>query len=327
MQNRRSGSIMKKTWSAMLTVVMIFSFIFVAGASNAAETKALKDSKIGLSIHFKTDDYGVICSEGFESACEKAGVGTYTVLDANSDASKQLSDIESFIAQKYDAIVVSPVDDQAVKDVINKATAQGILVAVITTVPGANVVCTVEAGNYEFSAEVAEKLCEKMGYKGKVALMDIPTTLWRTGKRLQAFQDVIAKYSDMEVVAVEKKMLPDEAKATAENLLTAYPDLGGIFGTFSNVTYGAGAAARDMNRKEVVCGGVDADMSILNLMKGGWIYAVAAQFPDTHGIMGAEVVIDALQGKTVPAETHAKYKIYVQGEEEACATEVWRKTL
>ncbi|GHS93693.1 hypothetical protein AGMMS50276_04780 [Synergistales bacterium] len=310
---------MKKVLLVVLAVAMLFAF---QGVSDAKE---LKDAKIGLSVHFKTDDYGVICSKGFEDTCKAAGVGTYTVLDANSDAQKQLSDIESFIAQKYDAIVVSPVDDQAVKDVINTASAQGILVSVITTVPEANVFCTVEAGNYEFSAEVAEKLCEKMGYKGKVALMDIPTTLWRTGRRLQAFQDVIAKYPDLKVVALEKKMLPDEAKTAAENLLTANPDLGGIFGTFSNVTYGAGAAARDMNRKEVVCGGVDADMSILELMRDGWIYSVAAQIPDTHGIMGAQAVIDGLQGKIVPKEMNAVYKIYVQGEEKKAAKEVWGK--
>lgn len=291
------------------------------------EAKDLSDCKIGLSIHFKTDDYGVICSEGFEKACEEAGVGKYEVLDANSDASKQLSDIESFIAGGYDGIVVSPVDDQAVKDVINKATSQGIKVVTITHVPDANVTSNVSAGNYDLSTEVCEKLCEAMDYKGKVALMDIPTNLWRTQQRLQAFQDVIAKYPDMEIVATEKKMTPDEAKTAAENLITANPDLGGIFGTFSNVQYGAAAAARDAGRDDIVIGGVDADMSILELMKEGWVTAAAAQYPDSHGKLGAEAVIKALKGEEVEDEYEAVYKIYVKGEEATAAEEVWGKTL
>ena len=291
------------------------------------EVKDLSDCKIGLSIHFKTDDYGVICSEGFEKACEEAGVGKYEVLDANSDASKQLSDIESFIAGGYDGIVVSPVDDQAVKDVINKATSQGIKVVTITHVPDANVTSNVSAGNYALSTEVCEKLCEAMDYKGKVALMDIPTNLWRTQQRLQAFQDVIAKYPDMEIVATEKKMTPDEAKTAAENLITANPDLGGIFGTFSNVQYGAAAAARDAGRDDIVIGGVDADMSILELMKEGWVTAAAAQYPDSHGKLGAEAVIKALKGEEVEDEYEAVYKIYVKGEEATAAEEVWGKTL
>lgn len=294
---------------------------------DAGEAKDLADCKIGLSIHFKTDDYGVICSEGFEKTCEEAGVGQHDVLDANSDASKQLSDIESFIAGGYDGIVVSPVDDQAVKDVINKATEAGIKVVTITHVPDANVTSNVAAGNYDLSAEVCEKLCEAMDYKGKVALMDIPTNLWRTNQRLQAFQDVIGKYPDMEIVATEKKMTPDEAKTAAENLITANPDLGGIFGTFSNVQYGAAAAARDAGRDDIVIGGVDADMSILELMKDGWVAAAAAQFPDSHGELGAEAVIKALQGEEVDEEYNAVYKIYVAGEEETAAEEVWGKTL
>ena len=295
--------------------------------TSSDEAKDLADCKIGLSIHFKTDDYGVICSEGFEKACEEAGVGQYEVLDANSDASKQLSDIESFIAGGYDGIVVSPVDDQAVKDVINKATSQGIKVVTITHVPDADVTSNVSAGNYDLSTEVCEKLCEAMDYKGKVALMDIPTNLWRTQQRLQAFQDVIAKYPDMEIVATEKKMTPDEAKTAAENLITANPDLGGIFGTFSNVQYGAAAAARDAGRDDIVIGGVDADMSILELMKEGWVTAAAAQYPDSHGKLGAEAVIKALKGEEVEDEYEAVYKIYVKGEEATAAEEVWGKTL
>lgn len=320
----------------LLCLAMVATMLIGCGSSEepaddaAAETteaKDLADCKIGMSVHFKTDDYGVICSEAFEATCEEYGVGEYTVLDANSDASKQLADIESFIAGGYDAIVVSPVDDQAVKDVINKAYDAGIKVATITYVPDAKVTSNVSCGNYDFSEEVAEKLCEAMDYKGKVAILDIATNLWRTGQRLQAFQDVIAKYPDMEVVAVEKKMTPDEAKVAAENLISANPDLNGIFGTFSNVQYGAAAACRDAGRDDIVVGGVDADMSILELMKEGWVAAAAAQFPDSHGVLGAEAVIKALQGEEVEAEYYAEYKIYVAGEEATAAEEVWGKTL
>lgn len=293
----------------------------------AEEAKDLADCKIGLSIHFKTDDYGVICSEGFEATCEEAGVGTYTVLDANSDAAKQLADIESFIADGYDAIVVSPVDDQAVKDVINKATEAGIKVSTITYVPEANVTSNISCGNYDFSTEVAEKLCEAMDYTGKVAILDITTNLWRTNERSRAFQDVIAKYEDMEVIAMEKAITPDEAKAKAENIIAAHPEVNGMFGTFSNVQYGAAAAAKDAGRDDIVIGGVDADMSILQLMKEGWVAAAAAQLPDTHGILGAEAVIKALQGEEVEPEYYAEYKVYVAGEEAQCAEEVWGKTL
>ncbi len=295
--------------------------------TSSSEIKDAADLKIGLSIHFKTDDYGVVCSDAFEARCEEYGIGEYKVLDANSDASQQLADIETFIAEGYDAIVVSPVDDAAVKDVINEATDQGIEVVTITHVPDANVLCNISAGNYDFSCEVCEKLCEAMDYQGKVALLDITTNLWRTNQRLQAFEDTIAQYPDMEIVATELAMTPDEAKTVAENILTANPDLGGIFGTFSNVTYGAAAAAKDAGRDDLILGGVDADMSILNLMQEGWVQAAAAQIPNTHSELAVDALMKYYSGEEIEDEYAAEYKIYVQGEEEQCAEEVWGKSL
>ncbi len=296
---------------------------------SAEEEVDLSDKKVAISMHFRTDDYGVICSEAFEQTMLDAGIPEENILvtDSNSDAAQQLNDIESMIASGYDAIAVSPVDDQAVKDVINKAMDQGIAVVTITYVPDAKVTSNIAAGNYDLSAAVCEKLCEAMDYKGKVALLDITTNLWRTNQRLMAFQDTIAQYPDMEIVDTQLAISPDEAKTVAENILQANPDLGGIFGTFSNVQYGAAQAAKDAGRDDLVIGGVDADTSILQLMRDGYVTACAAQFPDTHGIMAAEAILHYLRGEEVEPEYTAKWKVFVAGEEEQASEEVWGKPL
>ncbi len=294
--------------------------------SEAPAAKPLSDMVIGFSIHFKTDDYGAICTKGFEETCKAAGV-KYEITDANGDPSKQLADIESLIAKNVDAIVVSPLDEKALTDVCNKAAAKGIAIIPITYMPDVNAVCTVETGNYEFSKEVATKLAEAMGNKGKVAIITAPVTLWRIEQRQKAFEDVIAANPDMELVTIEKKMNPDEAMAAAEAIISAHPDIAGIWGTFSNLVYGPGNAIKTLNKPEIVVGGVDADTSILKLMQEDWIRYVAAQDPYSHGQMGAEIAMKYLQGEEVPEQVIAQYKVYAASEAALCSEEIWGKPL
>lgn len=302
----------------------------VSSASAAPEAakpaKAIEEMTIGFSIHFKTDDYGAICTQGFEETCKTAGV-KYEITDANGDPQKQLADIESLIAKQVDAIVVSPVDEKAIKDVCNKAVEKGIAVIPITFMPDTKAICTVETGNYEFAHEVATALAAKMGNKGKVAIITAPTILWRIDQRQKAFEDVIKANPEMELVSVEKKMQPDEAMAAAEALMAANPDIAGIWGTFSNCVYGPASAIKAANKPNIVVGGVDADMAILKLMDEGWIQYVAAQDPYSHGAMGAENAIKHLKGETVPEKLIAEYKIYSQDQAALCAEEIWNKKL
>lgn len=316
---------MKKILGLLLAVTLVLAAF---GGAVAQEGKKLEDMTIGFSIHFKTDDYGAICTEGFEAACKAAGV-KYEITDANGDPQKQLADIESLIAKEVDAIVVSPVDEKALIDACNAAATKGIAVIPITFMPDVQAVCTVETGNYEFSYEVATKLAAAMGNKGKVAIITAPTILWRIDQRQKAFEDVIAANPDMELIAVEKKMMPDEALAAAEALITANPDLAGIWGTFSNPVLGAGNAIKNQNRKDILVGGVDADMAILKLMQEDWVYAVAAQDPYSHGQMGAENAIKYLQGEEIPEKVIAEYAVYGPGADEAkkCADEIWGKEI
>jgi len=326
---------MKKTVSILVTMILALAMLVSCGpaeepAPAPAESPGeadLSGLRAGLAIHFQMDDYGVIATQAFVDVMEEAGVGTITVLDANGDPQKQLADMESFLAQEYDIIVISPMDDQAVVDVLNRATAQGIITVTITYVPGGNVTSNVEAGNYEFSYEVATELASLMDYEGTIAIMDIPMNLWRTGRRHQAFLDVIDQHPGLEVVTVDRRLSPEEARMAAEGILTANPDLGAIWGTFSNVVYGAGAAVRDMGRSEVIVGGIDADASILHLMRDGWIHAVAAQLPYSHGEMAARAGLNAFLGLPFNEEYLAEYRIYVQGQEERASEEVWGRPL
>jgi len=64
--------------------------------------------KIGLAMA-ELDTFLTILKNGTLDAGKKAGA-TVQVEDAQADVGKQLSQIQNFIAQKVDAIIVNPVD-------------------------------------------------------------------------------------------------------------------------------------------------------------------------------------------------------------------------
>jgi inositol transport system substrate-binding protein len=82
-----------------------------ATAALALGAPAAHAQKIGLAMA-QLDTFLTILKDGTLDAAKKAGA-TIQVEDAQNDVGKQLSQIQNFIAQKVDAIIVNPVDTDA----------------------------------------------------------------------------------------------------------------------------------------------------------------------------------------------------------------------
>ncbi|GGL53151.1 D-xylose ABC transporter substrate-binding protein [Wenxinia marina] len=102
---------------------------FLAAALATVSTTTLVAAQDGLTVgvswsnfqeeRWKTDEAAIV------EALEAAGA-TYVSTDAQSSASKQLSDIESLIAQGVDALIILAQDSQAIGPAIDAAAAEGI---------------------------------------------------------------------------------------------------------------------------------------------------------------------------------------------------------
>jgi ribose transport system substrate-binding protein len=266
-----------------------------------------KGQTIGLSMHFMRDDYAVKVVETIEAVAARHAGAKITVTDANANASKQLSDMENLVVQGVDAIIVIPIDEKAILPGIRQANAKGIPVIAITHIPNAEVLTTVAAeGDYANGKASGELLREKLSGKGRIATIGVPYKLWRIDERVRGFEDAIAG-SDIEIVA--RQASDDQAKVQdlVSGILVAHPDLAGIWCTFSNQIVAAADALRMAGRKDVVLTGIDADKSIIERIRKGWVTGTAAQFPAEHGRLAAEAAFAHLAGEPV----HATYEVPV----------------
>jgi ABC-type sugar transport system substrate-binding protein len=80
---------------------------------------------VGYTVQSMENDYFVSVVEGMTAEAEALGV-KLIVADAGADAAKHIDQINNFIAQQVDAIIISPVDQTAPENAVSDAIAAGI---------------------------------------------------------------------------------------------------------------------------------------------------------------------------------------------------------
>lgn len=266
--------------------------------SEGAETTSV----IGLSMHFLADDYAQVFADTVEASATDLGIEVRSA-SADGDPQKQLSDIESFIAQGVDALIVIPIDEAAIVPALQGADAAGVPILSASPVPGAEDIITAVVGPSDF--ENGRATCEEMltvmqeaGAGMDVAISTASVQLYRIEQREEGCRAALDD-AGATVVATEVGLSPEEGLANAQNLLSAYPELDGIFASFSNLVIGAGNALKQAGRQDVSVSGIDADSAIVQLIVEGYVSSVAAQFPRDQAELITEVTAAVLAGDEV----------------------------
>jgi ribose transport system substrate-binding protein len=228
-------------------------------------------------------------------------------LDARLDINRQVSEVDQFVDQGVDAIVVNVAGDpNALLAPLQRASAAGIKIFSIGSTPGFDKdLVEVDLPSEELGDLSAKYMCKATGGKGEIALIeaiDIPVL----SARWNAFLATIAKQCpDLKVVATERA-IPDDAATTrpiAENLLTRFPNLKAIWAMGDGPALGAGLAVKSAGR-DVIVTGLNGESQGLDGVKQGVVAATWDTFPTDIGVQLGAKIADILQGKApVPTKT------------------------
>lgn len=151
---------MKKTLRSVILLVLALSMLL---ALTACSTSQKSDKvKIGVTLMDFSTEFGIGLKDYMTAKADAMGDVELTVVDAGGDAAKQLQQVETFISQKVDAIIMQPQEQEACSPAIDKAKAAGIPIincnSLTITEPDAYV-----GSNDSESAEIA------MTYIGRAA--------------------------------------------------------------------------------------------------------------------------------------------------------------
>jgi ribose transport system substrate-binding protein len=86
--------------------------------------------------------------------------------------------------------------------------------------------------------------------------------------------------------------------AVAENMLTAYPGMNGMFASNESSTVGAAQAVKGRQAKLTLVG-FDWSPTLLEDLKAGWIDSLVIQHPFRMGKESVEAAVNHLSGKPV----------------------------
>ncbi|MCK1215115.1 substrate-binding domain-containing protein [Streptococcus uberis] len=273
-----------------------------ASSSKEVIKKAAKDLKFGVSISTTNNPYFVAMKDGLDKFAGEKKV-SLKVADAQDDAARQADDIQNFISQNVDAILINPVDSKAVVSSIKAANSANIPVILIDRgSEGGDVLTTVASDNVEAGKMAAEFVVKELGEKAKAFELSGVPGASATVDRGKGFNK-IAK-TKLDILSSQSANF-DRAKAlnTAQNMIQGHKDVQVIFAQNDEMALGAAQAVKSAGLKDILIVGIDGQPDAHDAIKNGDITATIAQQPAKMGEIAIQAAIDHYQGKKVKKTT------------------------
>lgn len=274
-----------------------------------ADIAALKDKgyKAALLWHTSSDFTNAV-GQGATDEFKRAGIDIAVTTDAQFDAARQRSDIETALAAKPNVILALPLDPVTSAEAFRQAVTDGAKLVFLSNVPkdykhGADYAAIVTDDLFQMGKQAADALAKSIGGKGKVGYLFHDATYYVTNQRDQAFKSTIEKdYPDIKIVAEQGISDPARAEELANAMLLKNPDLDGIYVTWAEPADGVLAALRAAGNTKTKIVTLDlAEPVALDMVKGGNVTALVADKAYELGRAMAAAGMKSLLGQETPA--------------------------
>lgn len=288
------------------------------GAAGSDSPKTAAARRIGVSLLTVQHAFYQDLRAGLET---EAGVHGYDLLITTGefDAARQANQIDEFVVQRVDAMVICPCDSRSVGASIAAANEAGIPVFtadIASTSPLGKVVSHIASDNQAGGRAAAQLMAQALNEQGKIAILSHPQVA-SVADRVAGFKEQLANYPKMHIVAeLSAEGKRDKAVRVMEDLLQSHPDLNGVFGINDDSALGALAAieaAGKVHKIRIV--GYDATPEARVRIADGGIYGDVIQSPQRIGQLTIKAIHQFFTGETPPAWIPVEVGIYVRQSE------------
>lgn len=259
------------------------------------------------AIVFQEDQYFRLVEYGMRDAAERLNVNLMVNNSFNS-LDKEVSLIDTYIANRVDALAVAPISATSSIPALRRAHEGGIPVVTYDSYLEADFpVSTIRSDQVALGKSTGEAAVafieEKLGGKAKLALVEyISLAPQPAGERVKGFKDEVAKLPGVEIVTEQDAWLAPEATVMVENMLTAHPDVDIVWAANEGGTVGAVTAVVNKGRAgDVYVFGTDMSEQIGSflLSDDNVLQVVTGQKPFDIGTRAIEAAVSTVEGKTV----------------------------
>ena len=289
-------------------VSAIFAFSLLTGASRAADpTYTIAVIPKGTTHEFwKSVNAGAVKAQR-----ELATQGTKVEVIwkgplREDDRDQQIQVVENFMARHVSAMVLAPLDYQAlVRPVHNAARAKVPVVIIDSDLKSDEYVSFVATDNYKGGQLAGERMGALLGGSGKVILLRYAVGSASTEAREAGFLDVLkTKFPGITLISSDQHAgaTRETAYQVSQNLLNRFGrEVNGIFCPCEPPTIAMTKALRDLGLAggKVKMVGFDAGSQSVTDMKNGDVQGLVVQNPLLMGYLGVVTAVKHLKGEPV----------------------------
>jgi ribose transport system substrate-binding protein len=253
-------------------------------------------------IQFMPHTVPAAWSTGIEEVLTTQGNIAYELLDGQGRPDVQISLMENLVNQGVNAIFLQPVDSVALGPSIAAAREASIPVITLNIDAVEPHAVHVEMNHYFGAVAIGQRMGELMGGNGKVAILNAPPGIIIRDQRTNGFLEGIGQYPGIEVVADQSADWDRRrAQEVLSAILTANPDITGVYGVNDSMALGAVDVAKSNGILEnMVIFGNDGEVAALESIEAGEL--TGTQYTDVYqqGRFAATIATALVTG-AVPA--------------------------
>ncbi|MEP7037158.1 MAG: substrate-binding domain-containing protein [Acidobacteriota bacterium] len=271
------------------------------GGNNSANKAAKK--RIGVTLLTREDDFYRILEAGLREAAEKNNF-ELIVQSGDKDLSKQKSQIDNFLVQKADAIILSPTDTKGIAPAIERANAANVPVFTADITAGGGIIVSHIASDNTAGGRLAAEYIAKVGIIGQPEVQSVVD-------RETGFKEELAKYPNIEIVpTLNGGGVRDRSLKVADDMLQSNPDLKAIFAINDETGLGALSSAEARGKTDLIIVGYDAaPEAVAAIRRGSALKADVAQQPREIGAKTIEAIVKYFKGEPSDAKISVPVKI------------------
>lgn len=286
----------KKILAVLLSAAMVAAMAMGCSSGGGSSAKSDGESKgkaedmtfvvVPKCVHAWFDEVNKGAQKEADLLSEQLGVDVKIDYRApeSAEVSAQNSTLEQAAATNPTAILLDPVDYDGSADIIKEIQDRDIPVILFDAPTPEGSGLTSVGNDFAEQATIAvDMLVEKMGTKGKVAVMQGAPTAPNHAERYQAHLDALAKYPDIQVI---------DGGIDNDNVETAQSQAAAVL---------AAAIEEKGMQDKVTFVAMDNLIEILDYVKTGTITATSSTLPQEQGMYAVLMAYQAAQGMPLPA--------------------------
>jgi ribose transport system substrate-binding protein len=278
----------------------------------------LKTAKIGFSQSEKEDNpFRITETASIKAEAQSQGLNLAFVTNAQSQFSKQISDVEQMIAGGVQLLVIAPLNSDGWEPVLQQAGAKHIPIITVDRKINATVckdyVTFIGSDFYQQGKRAADQMAKALNNTGKLAILLGASGNNVTTDRTAGFRDEIGKVAPGIQVVFQQtgNFNRQDGQAVTEQLIQSNSDIKGIYAENDEMGIGAETALKGAGKKpgDIKIVSVDGTRNAVQGIVDGWFAAVVESNP-RFGPLAFQTAASFLNGDPIPAKVVIQDKEY-----------------